>query len=267
MRSVIRYPGSKARLADWIIGHFPEHRSYLEPFLGSGAVLFQKPRSSIETVNDLDGEVINLFDCIRRDPERLAWEIYNTPYARETYEAADEPVDAYSRAIKLCIRANQGYGFWMVGSAPGWKRDVYGREKAYTARDWCRLPDAVMQAAERLRGVQIECMDAVTLIEQYNHANVLIYCDPPYVLGSRTGKQYKHEMSDKDHERLLQVLLRHTGPVLISGYDNEIYRDMLRGWHLEMQMEYCRANKLRTECLWMNFVPEGQIEMYLSDKK
>lgn len=155
----------------------------------------------------------------------------------------------------------------MVGSAPGWKRDVYGREKAYTARDWCRLPDAVMQAAERLRGVQIECMDAVTLIEQYNHANVLIYCDPPYVLSSRTGKQYKHEMSDKDHERLLQVLLRHTGPVLISGYDNEIYRDMLRGWHLEMQMEYCRANKLRTECLWMNFVPEGQIEMYLSDKK
>ena len=78
MHSVIRYPGSKARLADWIIGHFPEHRSYLEPFLGSGAVLFQKPRSSIETVNDLDGEVINLFDCIRRDPERLAWEIYNT---------------------------------------------------------------------------------------------------------------------------------------------------------------------------------------------
>lgn len=119
MRSVIRYPGSKARLADWIIGHFPEHRSYLEPFLGSGAVLFQKPRSSIETVNDLDGEVINLFDCIRRDPERLAWEIYNTPYARETYEAADEPVDAYSRAIKLCIRANQGYGFRMVGSGKG----------------------------------------------------------------------------------------------------------------------------------------------------
>ena len=71
MRQVIRYPGSKARLADWIIGHFPEHRSYLEPFLGSGAVLFQKPRSSIETVNDLDGEVINLFDCI--EEIRNAW--------------------------------------------------------------------------------------------------------------------------------------------------------------------------------------------------
>ena len=71
MHTVIRYPGSKARLADWIISHFPDHRSYLEPFLGSGAVLFKKPRSLIETVNDLDGEVINLFECIRKDPERL----------------------------------------------------------------------------------------------------------------------------------------------------------------------------------------------------
>ena len=132
MHSVIRYPGSKARLADWIIGHFPEHRSYLEPFLGSGAVLFRKPRSPIETVNDLDGEVINLFECIRRDPDRLAWEIYNTPYARETYEAADEPVDAYSRATKLCIRANQGYGFRTAGSPAGWER-VWTRKGVYGA--------------------------------------------------------------------------------------------------------------------------------------
>ena len=119
MHSVIRYPGSKARLADWIIGCFPEHRSYLEPFLGSGAVLFRKPWSPIEPVNDMDGEVINLFECIRRDPERLAWEIYNTPYAREVYEATDEPVDPFSRATKLCIRANQGYGFRTAGSPAG----------------------------------------------------------------------------------------------------------------------------------------------------
>ena len=132
----------------------------------------------------------------------------------------------------------------------------------YTARDWSRLPDVIMQAAERLRGVQIECMDAVKLIGQYNHKNVLIYCDPPYILGSRTGKQYKHEMSDADHERLLQALLQHKGSVLISGYDNEIYRDMLRGWHLETKMEYCRANKQREECLWMNFEPSGQLRMF-----
>ncbi|MDE6912483.1 MAG: DNA adenine methylase, partial [Lachnospiraceae bacterium] len=54
MKAVLKYPGSKWSLADWIISFFPEHHSYLEPFFGSGAVLFNKTRSDIETVNDLD---------------------------------------------------------------------------------------------------------------------------------------------------------------------------------------------------------------------
>ena len=82
----MKYPGSKWGSADWIISHFPEHHSYLEPFFGSGGVFFNKPRSDIETINDLDGEVVNLFRQIRNDPERLAREIYFTPYSREAYE-------------------------------------------------------------------------------------------------------------------------------------------------------------------------------------
>lgn len=79
MNAVIKYPGAKWSLAQWIINHFPDHHSYLEPFFGSGAVLFSKQRSNIETVNDLDGDVVNLFEWIRNDPERLAREIYWTP--------------------------------------------------------------------------------------------------------------------------------------------------------------------------------------------
>lgn len=72
MNAVMKYPGAKWALAEWIIAHFPPHHSYLEPFFGSGAVLFRKPRSHIETVNDLDGQVVNLFRWIRDDPQRLA---------------------------------------------------------------------------------------------------------------------------------------------------------------------------------------------------
>ncbi|WP_349772853.1 DNA adenine methylase [Lacrimispora xylanisolvens] len=61
MKAVMKYPGSKWSIADWIISFFPDHHSYLEAFFGSGAVLFNKPRSNIETVNDLDGNVVNLF--------------------------------------------------------------------------------------------------------------------------------------------------------------------------------------------------------------
>ena len=57
---------------------FPPHHSYLEPFFGSGAVLFSKARSDIETINDLDLEIVNLFEWCRKDPERPGQR--NLPY-------------------------------------------------------------------------------------------------------------------------------------------------------------------------------------------
>ena len=102
----MKYPGSKWGSADWIISHFPEHHSYLEPFFGSGGVFFNKPRSDIETINDLDGEVVNLFRQIRNDPERLAREIYFTPYSREAYEMAyqKEPENDLEKAVLFYTR-------------------------------------------------------------------------------------------------------------------------------------------------------------------
>lgn len=75
-------------MADWIISLMPPHKSYLEPFFGSGAVFFKKPPSRIETINDLDGEIVNLFRCIRSRPEELARTVALTPYSREEYELA-----------------------------------------------------------------------------------------------------------------------------------------------------------------------------------
>ncbi len=71
IRPVLKYPGSKWRLAEWIVSLMPPHKSYLEPFFGSGAVFFNKPPSRIETINDLDGEIVNLFRVIRERPEEL----------------------------------------------------------------------------------------------------------------------------------------------------------------------------------------------------
>lgn len=104
-------------MADRIINLFPPHHSYLEPFFGSGAVLFNKPRSNIETVNDLDKNVVNLFECIRKDPARLAREIYMTPYAREVYEKAFKecPTDSFEAAVNFYIRLNMGHGFRTTG--------------------------------------------------------------------------------------------------------------------------------------------------------
>ena len=43
MNAILKYPGAKWRIADWIIEEMPAHHSYVEPFFGSGAVFFNKP--------------------------------------------------------------------------------------------------------------------------------------------------------------------------------------------------------------------------------
>ncbi len=257
MKAIAKYPGSKWSLSDWIISFFPEHHSYLEPFFGSGAVLFNKPRSNIETVNDLDGNVVNLFEWIRRDPERLAHEIYYTPYARQVYEDAFAvvPEESLRRAVNFYIRLNMGHGFRTNGEKVGWKNDVQGREKAYASQDWMHLPDKILQAAERLRGVQIENRPAMELIPRFNFENVLIYCDPPYMLDTRHGKQYRHELDAKDHEELLMLLMEHKGQVVISGYETELYDKMLAGWNRYEKTAYSQVGSKKREIIWMNYEP------------
>lgn len=260
MRAVVKYPGSKWSLADWIISFFPEHHSYLEPFFGSGAVLFNKPRSHIETVNDLDGNVVNLFEWIKRDPEKLAHEIYFTPYARQVYKDAfaSVPEDSLGQAVNFYIRLNMGHGFRTNGEKVGWKNDVQGRECSYASQDWCHLPEKIMQAAERLRGVQIENVPAADLIRRFNYKNVLIYCDPPYMLDTRHGRQYRYEMDDREHEELLEVLLLHKGPVVISGYDSPLYQYLLGGWQRRERTAYSQVGSKKKEVLWMNFEPANR---------
>lgn len=87
---ILHYPGSKWSMASWIISHMPEHKTYLEPFFGSGAVFFNKVPSQIETINDLDSSVVNLFKVIRDNPQKLGQAIEWTPLSREEYYSSYE---------------------------------------------------------------------------------------------------------------------------------------------------------------------------------
>lgn len=265
MNAILKYTGAKWSIADWIIGHFPKHHSYLEPFFGSGAVFFRKDPSNIETVNDIDGEVVNLFECIKSDPERIARSVFFIPYSRQIFELTYNkavPEDPFDRAMKFLTKCNMGFGYRTNERRVGWKRDVSARERAYAAEAWKNLPDVIIEAAERLRGVQIECTPAVKLIERFNSPDVLIYCDPPYLLSTRRGKQYRCEMTEDDHLELLEVLKRHKGPALISGYQNDMYDNELAGWAKESISSTDQLSQMKREVLWMNFEPIDQMKMF-----
>ncbi len=258
MNMVLRYPGAKWRIADWIIQHMPKHHSYVEPFFGSGAVLFSKPPTAIETVNDLDSNVTNLFEIIRNDADKLAQVVYDTPFSRQSYDESYDvnPDNALEKARIFLLKCWQGYGFRTNGSKVGWKRDICGREAAYAVKNWNRLPGWILDIQDRLKEVQIENRPALEVIDSFNKEGVLIYCDPPYVLGTRTGKQYAHEMTDNDHIDLLNKLLCHKGYVMISGYNNELYNKKLQGWSKYTIPTTAEKGVPRTECLWCNWPDE-----------
>ena len=71
IQTVLRYPGAKWVLSKWICDNLPPHEVYLEPFFGSGAVFFGKEPCHTETINDLDGDVVNLFKAIREHTEEI----------------------------------------------------------------------------------------------------------------------------------------------------------------------------------------------------
>ena len=262
MRQIIKYPGSKWSLAEWITGFMPEHHSYLEPFFGSGAVLFTKKPSPIETINDLDDDVVNLFACITADAEKLASLIALTPYARTVYDEAYKPSeDRFEKAAKFIARCDMSHGFRVNSEKAGFKMDIQGRNSAYAVKHWNQIPELLIECAARLKEVQVEHRPAIDVIRRFNHPNVCIYADPPYLLSTRHGKQYRCEMTEEDHIELIDALVKHTGPVILSGYDSELYNRLLAGWHKE---EHACKNQLAQktkEVLWMNFLPERQMSL------
>lgn len=265
MDRILKYPGSKWNIAGQLVGLIPPHHSYVEPYFGSGAVLFSKAPSAIETVNDLDGEVVNLFQCIQQDSERLARLVMTTPYSREVYDRQFGPDNSYAsrfqRAAGFLVRCWQGHGFRTNGYKVGWRNDVHGRESMYALWNWYRLPGWIIEVAERLRKVQIECCPALEVIQRFNYPNVFMYIDPPYLLGTRRGKQYRHEMSDADHEELLQAILQSRAKIMISGYESGMYNGYLQEWHKEYFASCAEGGKPRQETVWMNYECYAQITL------
>lgn len=254
MNAILKYPGAKWRVADWIISHFPEHKVYCEPFFGSGACFFNKQPSYIETINDLDGNIVNLFRVCRDYPEELAKAINLTPFSRDEFISCNEPSDnPIEQARRTLVRYHQSFGT-SNSSKNSWRNvQTYGGPRCATM--WNCLPDIILNITERLKEAQIENVDAIELISRYNNENTLIYCDPPYLRKLRKKNIYNKEMSDEKHIELLNVIKQSKSKIIISGYDNELYNSELTGWVTDTKMTMAQMGLHRIEKIWMNYNP------------
>lgn len=254
MQAILKYPGGKWRIADWIISHFPEHKVYLEPFFGSGACFFNKTPAYIETINDLDGDIVNLFTVCREHPEELSQLINLTPFARDEflncYERSDNPIEQARRTL---VRYHQSFGT-SNSSKNSWRNvQTYGGPRCATM--WNCLPQIISDISYRLKEAQIENTNALTLIERYNDKDTLIYCDPPYLRNLRKKDMYAVEMEVAEHIRLLELLKKSESKIVLSGYDSDLYNQELKDWFTAEKRTTAQMGLHRTEKLWMNFNP------------
>ena len=132
----------------------------------------------------------------------------------------------------------------------------------YALWNWYRLPEWIIEIAERLRQVQIENRPALEVIKRFSYENVFMYIDPPYLLGIRAGKQYKHEMTDADHEEMLKKILRNKAKIMISGYESDMYNEYLKDWDKVYFRSCAEHGKPRTEVIWMNYEVEQQLSLF-----
>jgi DNA adenine methylase len=175
-----------------------------------------------------------------------------TPWAREEYDISHVVTnDAVEDARRFVIRIWQAHASDLAKKT-GWKnRGVRQRARGMSIR-WQRVPSELAELAWRLQDAEVEHRPALEVLRRFRANDCLIYADPPYLPSTRTQKMYGQEMTEDEHVEMLETLLDHPGPVVLSGYDNDLYNTHLADWR-SMSMRPPKVEKaaVRMEKLWV----------------
>lgn len=265
-----QYFGGKWEQAPWIVSHLPPGQTFVMPFGGAASPLWHIEPGTypVEVYNDLDGSMVRFFRACRHHPEDLAMLALLTPVSRLEWDLCRQDNvatdDLESARRWLTVARQSRCGAW----GRSWSNSVTHSRRGMGSSNskWLNLPEVILATAARMSSVQIECKDALEIIQQYDRPETVFYCDPPYHPDTRqSGSRdvYHHEMSSDDHVRLLNLLRGVSGKVVLSGYRCGIYDEALGDWGRVDREVPCRSNinnrggtgskPTRTESLWMNF--------------
>jgi DNA adenine methylase len=283
----LKWHGGKNYQAKGILALMPRHLHYVEPYFGSGQVLFardpqdprywwegetsdhRRPDGVSECINDLHRDLMNLY-AVLKDPDlfdRLRRRLELTLFSQAEWEAARGLLagpggDDVARAAALFTLCRQSMGARMKNFTPTERSRLRGGRNG-GVNAWWGAVDGLEAVHHRLRDVCILCRPALEVIAAEDTPATLFYLDPPYIHGSRTAaKVYHHEMTDAEHSELLDALAGVKGRFLLSGYPNALYdaHATRHGWHRKTvdvpNHAAGGASKRRmTEVVWANFAP------------
>jgi len=263
MGKILPFPwyGGKYTHTSFVYEHLPQTEYYAEPFCGSAVILLNKPQSSVETINDLNSEIVNFFEVLQTDTDELLHRIEYTPYSREIFEKAkhEEYDDEIERALYFLVRTTQSYN--ATGSSWAKATTVSRRGKSQKVALWEHRKQYIEETATRLSDVQIENSDAAYICEKYDDAETTFYCDPPYPPDCRKSTDaYEHEMGADAHREFAETARSLDGYVAISSYESPLLNELYEDWNIIYGDEKTLAGKGtgdRTEVLYTNYDPNS----------
>jgi DNA adenine methylase len=230
--------------------------------------LLNRVPASVETYNDIDGELANFFRVLRDNSDELVRVISLTPFSREEYFTAiygdTENVSPVERARRFYIRARQTRtGLAQTASLGRWAncKNTSRSGMSGVVSRWLGGVDALDAIAERLLRVQIENRPAVDVITLYDAPETLFYCDPPYLHATRgDSNAYAYEMDEAQHRDFAEVINSCKGLAAVSGYDHPIMNKLFekRKWikSFEEVKPIHSTKDMRQEVLWTNYNPK-----------
>lgn len=268
LNSPFKWVGGKSRLRKPIIDLLPEHTCYVEPFAGAAWVLFGKPPSQVEVLNDIDHDLITFFRVLKSKPEELIasfeWELVSRAEFERLANLNSSELSDIERAHRFYYLIMAGWGgelnyprFATSITDGGHGNRLIGALKA--------LRERMVPIYERLRTVIIENLDWRECIEKYDRANAVIYLDPPY---PENGCNYAHNMrSWEQHHELAERLSRTRCKWILSSYDIPDIRDLFHHFfivsvHSASGMRVKKDNHSRVlnkEVLITNYEPSIKI--------
>lgn len=224
---IIPWIGGKRRLANVILSKFGEHSCYVEPFAGAGAIFFAKEPSEVEVINDVNGELVNLYRVVQHHLEEFVRQFKWSLSSRQVYEwqqaSAPESLTDIQRAARFFYLQKLAFG----GKVDG---QVFGSATTSRPRlNLLRIEEDLSQAHLRLQGTYVEHLSWERVVEKYDRPHSLFYLDPPYWETEGYGVEFPFE----HYERMAELAKASKGAMLISINDHPEIRRVFDGLYFE----------------------------------
>lgn len=230
---IIPWLGGKRRLASSLLPLFPEHRCYVEPFAGAAALFFLKDPVDSEILNDINGDLVNLYRVVKNHLEEFVRQFKWALVSRELFKWLQDTPPAsltdIQRAARFYFLQKCAFGGRVAGQ-------TFGTDTTSGPRiNLLRIEEELSQAHVRLARTIVEHLPWEVCIERYDRPHTLFYMDPPYWRTAGYGVPF----GLAEYERIAAAMRTLKGRAIVSVNDVPEMRRAFAGFRIEtLEIKY-----------------------------